>query len=384
MSGHTPTPDEVARIASLGEPVLRNLLITQCYADLAHGARGRVADGANWCAFATWASRQAGRTIRGEDLRGALERAVSRWTPDPDIAASAVDRVHVLGGRLGTRDLRDRLVARLDLDAVMKRSADAVARGNLRVFEEIGLVFAQWLEAADADGRTRVLDGLRPGEPPDGQELLREAFLNYTRAANETEAVRRAQLALCANLQIGVHEQTRLQPEIAAALDAALPATPDVVAALLAAALPFGGWWARTRIAVWRRLGRRPPLDDIVDALLAGLRRALREALTEHLMVLELDHGRVLRLGRDLSAAFPPSLRRLTEPGLLAFLARVDPTPDSTRATGARDWADLPARMHYIADLFRAFHQSEDLYAPPFDEVQIRALRAGQMPEGRL
>src|SRR4051812_50188242 len=32
--------------------------------------------GANWCTYATWASRQAGSTIRGEDLGDDLQRRV--------------------------------------------------------------------------------------------------------------------------------------------------------------------------------------------------------------------------------------------------------------------------------------------------------------------
>jgi hypothetical protein len=62
-----PTVQDVQRIAAIANPVLRNLEITHCYARLAasFAAHG---DGANWCTYATWASRQAGRTIRGEDL----------------------------------------------------------------------------------------------------------------------------------------------------------------------------------------------------------------------------------------------------------------------------------------------------------------------------
>jgi len=40
--------------------MVRNLRITQCYSALAGAA--------NWCSFATWVSKQAGQTIRGEDL----------------------------------------------------------------------------------------------------------------------------------------------------------------------------------------------------------------------------------------------------------------------------------------------------------------------------
>ena len=67
-----PTVSDVDTIGAIGDPVIRNLRITQCYHELAGAVAERVAPGANWCTFATWASRQAGQTIRGEDFaRGA-------------------------------------------------------------------------------------------------------------------------------------------------------------------------------------------------------------------------------------------------------------------------------------------------------------------------
>jgi hypothetical protein len=54
---------EVRQIAGLRDPVIRNLRITECYARLAAGVQS---GGANWCTFATWASKQAGQTIRKE------------------------------------------------------------------------------------------------------------------------------------------------------------------------------------------------------------------------------------------------------------------------------------------------------------------------------
>ena len=51
-------------------------------------------------------------------------------------------------------------------DAV-ELASDAVARGNRKVFEEIGFEFARWLEADDL--RAAFLAGLRDGDPPDGQ-----------------------------------------------------------------------------------------------------------------------------------------------------------------------------------------------------------------------
>ena len=119
----------------------------------------------------------------------------------------------------------------------LERASDAVARGNLRVFEEIGLEFARWLEEcaphsqADAAPCLGFLDRLRPGDPPEGQRYLRQAFAHYQRCRSELDPKARAELAVLANVEIGFHEQTRLQPEIRAALDAASATEKDLGAA---------------------------------------------------------------------------------------------------------------------------------------------------------
>jgi hypothetical protein len=62
-------------------------------------------------------------------------------------------------------------------------------------------------------------------------------------------------------------------------------------------------------------------------------------------------------LGRDLAGAFPGTLQTLVNPDLVALLATLDPTPDTPEGSGAMDWANLPQRMHFIADLFRTRHE---------------------------
>ena len=70
-----PTVADVDRIAALADPVLRNLQITQCYCELSRAFAARTGGApANWCTFATWASKQAGQTIRKEDLARTFER----------------------------------------------------------------------------------------------------------------------------------------------------------------------------------------------------------------------------------------------------------------------------------------------------------------------
>jgi hypothetical protein len=55
-----PTINDVNRITTAADAVVRNLQITQCYHELSLGLAERTGEIANWCTFATWASKQAG------------------------------------------------------------------------------------------------------------------------------------------------------------------------------------------------------------------------------------------------------------------------------------------------------------------------------------
>ncbi len=76
-----PTTDEVRRIVAIESPVVRNLEITHCHWRLSVAIAQRTGPCANWCTFAPWASRQAGRTIRGEDLIETLRTRLRRSSP---------------------------------------------------------------------------------------------------------------------------------------------------------------------------------------------------------------------------------------------------------------------------------------------------------------
>jgi hypothetical protein len=306
------TVEEVERISALDDPVVRNLQITECYSRL---AAAMPVGGSNWCTYATWASRQAGRTIRGEDLLYRLQaelrreaellhpiRSFWRW-----LLRRGLLRQTTWFGRLHT-----------PFDA-FELASDAVARGNLKVFAEIGLVFARWLE-----------DGVAPAEPA----LLRQAFSRYERAEQ----------TVLANLEIGLHEQTRLDPEIREAMDAALA--------------------PKRRLLAW-------PLQRKLTQL-------SRHVITESLMVLTLP-GAVLWLGRNLEAP-----GEVADPELRELIARYEPVPPAVDDCGADDWSVLEQRMHYIVHLFRAYHEEAGLASPPFTPAQVERIRAGALPDGEL
>jgi hypothetical protein len=385
-----PTIADVAAIAGTGDPVLRNLRITQCYHELSLSFAARTGRQANWCTFATWASKQAGQTIRHEDLARALQAALG----GPVVSAQTADAVSAVARELGPRadrgDLPAVLREALDPAAAVARAGAAVTRGNLKVFEEIGREFARFHEqlAADSEPDAGRLAGfveeLRPGAPPDGQEGLRRAFAHYYAALFEPDPKARLEELLLANLEVGRHEQTRLQPEIAAALDAGFIDPGEFRARVLAALFPYRGWLIRAQLALLRAIRGPSPLELAIGAFLASARPPIRLAITEHLMALTLPDGRRLRLGSDLPASFPPELARIQNPELLALLGEVDPTPDRIDESGAVDWADLAERLHFIADLFRCYADAASLFEAPFTASQAAEIRAGRRPGGAL
>jgi hypothetical protein len=320
------TQADVRRIGAIASPALRNLEITYAYSRLAAATAERTGPGANWCTFATWASRQAGRTIRGEDLE---EQLRTRLLAPRELLRplTSLWRWLLRRGLLNPRSRLGRVLAKLHtpFDA-FELASDAVARGNKKVFDEIGFEFARYLETvSDEDSLEAFLR--------DAPEDLRAPFTRYYRDGDR----------LLANLEIGLHEQTRLQPEIREALDAPYKT-----------ALPIIG---PQRYAS----------------------KLARELITANLMVLTLP-GRVLALGANLPDPVPDA----ADPELVALIARFEPPAGSVDDCGAHDWSELHQRMHYISHLFRAFHATATLSDAPFTEAQIERILAGSIPEGEL
>ena len=153
-----PTPEAVRRIAALEDPVIRNLQITQCYHELSAVLAQHTGNSSNWCTFATWASKQAGQTIRKEDLVRLLERRLEE-ARQPTRGADPPP-----GSILEVRHFARPL----------EQASAAVALGNKKVFAEIGYEFARFYdtcltdEGIDADRLAQFSAGLRPGDPPEG------------------------------------------------------------------------------------------------------------------------------------------------------------------------------------------------------------------------
>lgn len=363
----------IDRIAAMTDPVHRNFHITQSYHELSLAVLRRTGPGANWCTFATWASRQAGQSIRKEDLTQALHEHLATVPSLAEAIGNILKAALEKGAGMDKKRIAQLIWDTADPRAAMDRASDAVARGNQKVYAEIGREFARFLEACGNDSAYNAgningfADTLKPGDPPNGQRYLKQAFHRYYQAFFEPDKKKKAELMLLANIEIGFHEQTRLQPEIAEAMEASVTDPRVFKDKLLKTLFPDQNW-LHSLIALFRTYFNIPtPLDIAAGKFATEARRRIRLFLSAHLMELGFPKGIVLHLGKDLKANFPPHLQQLTHPELIDLLTKIDPTPDSLAGTGAVDWADLHDRLHFIADLFRCYHETPGLLSPPFD-----------------
>ena len=293
---------EIAKIAALADPVLRNLWITTAYHDFAVGmARFVGPANVSWPAFATWASKTAGASIRGEVLPRRIRDVLSRsWAYR---RAVALVKLRLSGTRV---DIDVDIV-----DAIREAVAAGVSRSRPESHgvQSSGRSSRAWSPPSTARGRSirraapRSLPGYRRWtetrwRPPDCGRLraVCDAML-------DAERMLRADQILLANGLAGLTEQIRLQPNIQGALDAPIETS-------------LGAWLERTvaKLPEGVRDGVRLALRLVVIEIEAVWRRVA----TELLMELATPSGD-LNLGKDVPA----------QPGLPLF-------PDDLGAIRAR------------------------------------------------
>jgi hypothetical protein len=224
--GPAPGPltslERIARVIAMDDAsIRRNLLITQSYHDLSAAlARPLGAENANWCTFATWASRTAGRFIREEEIPRLFHRLLGRAeSVQLPLARANSTLVQVRHDTL----VRDDSLLDVVRD-VVHDVATLVTAGNLAVYSELAPVFSRAVDAlasSDATALDALAATLKPGlSERGGQSMLRSALHHYAAARAEPDVRRKAALMLLANGQVGLHEQIRLQPFIAGSIDA--------------------------------------------------------------------------------------------------------------------------------------------------------------------
>ncbi len=329
VSASPVSAEEIAAIIARPDRIQRNLGVTDVYHRLAVALVERTGrPDLTWCAFATWASATAGTMIAMREVpalfRGLLTRSDDYQRHFPHVR-HVLDETAII--RAG--------------EVVAGQISDALSDGNTLVFTELAPAFIALLE-----------DRPLPADPSAGADHpLDEPFERYRRALDDPDPRRSAQDILAGNVLAVYHEQQRLQPYIAAALDASIL---DVFHDL-------------TEHGLTGRLAR--DLAPHLDPLLHAVDVAWDKALTRYATTL-MTPGQILRLGEDVpplpdGSPWPSVLAELTDPDPASVIARFDRSRGSLRGSAAADWAVLEDRMNYIVNLFRSRQQDATLLQQP-------------------
>jgi hypothetical protein len=380
-------PTDIAKICSMEDGALRNLFITQRYHDLSRALAEVISeDNVNWSTFATWASKTAGESIRNEEVPSFVNDLVGEANGDLEAHLGKIgSALHAILPTTGFH--ASFLLA--PVESTLNDVSASIARGNLKVFKELAPEFVLFVRtfrddtSRDEKKLATYLEHFKPGPASqDGQDFLKAAFETYARARFEENATTKARKILYANCLVGLHEQTRLQPDIASALNAPID---DVLEKTLHDSIrdsSHEGIFGKLVDAV------ATPLADLVPVV-----RALWQRIaTRYMMRLSLPYGEELPLGRDIPRSYaartylPVQLQNITRPDdLVALLVKYDRARGNTDVGSASvDWANLDDRMNFIVNLFRSSQQEDDLFGPPFAPDQVADFTAGKMPTGKL
>ena len=360
--------ETIDAIQSMDNLILRNLKITQSYYRLAEEMRGfGWGVNASWLSFGAYASKTAGYSIRHELLPDDLERVFRSFYLYRRM-------MRLLRRFLVSVDERDQ-----EMDVISQILAGIslrISEGNLLVFAELAPAFNELAaefardDEFDEEKLERYLARYEPGAVEEGgQDHNIEAFRAYYEAKFADEPDRKAELLFLANMLVGLHEQTRLQPMITEAMY--MP-VDEVLGEQVQMITPLGN-----RISGW-----------LHKAVLGISRRVFAGIATQIFMSIYLPTGE-LRLGRDVKPSdrqktFPPELVVIESERARQLLKRYDRSGDTLHRSRADDWSDLDDRMNFIVDLFRSYQQEAALFEPPFDSEQMADLDGGRIPEGEL
>jgi hypothetical protein len=415
----SPSIEEIA--GDDANPILRNLRITLAYYDLSQRLAARTGgDVINWCSMACWSSKSVGTYIRSEELPPELRAVLASHA---DVNA----RITEAAPGAAADDAADHLerVAR----EVLADVSQYLIIGNKIVFAEVGSVFNAFADRfpanapRDDEALEEFVATLSPGDAqPDrvtmdpstrtlgtaqqgGQGWLASAARHYYEAAFTPDPKSRAELVLLGNGEIGMHEQTRLDPYLAGSLDASVA---DVVSNRWKTAL-------LDRVVDTEARGRlEARLTEILSELAPKLAAAFQDIATRTMMSLQLP-GQLVHMGRDLrgpvgSPLYPPIVEDLQNQtlrdvfqrfscldtvvphaaGLAGRLRQIgeeieeDVDGPIGFGTAASDWTSYPERMRFILPLFRSRHQTMSLLGKPFTDDQIGSIRQGIVPPGPL
>ncbi len=383
-----PSVAEIESTSAIKDPVNRNLNITQSYFEISRSFISRTGEVSNWCTFATWASRQAGVTIRGEDLRNKLLDTLTRNSNIQQLLKLILFYAKQLG-KESANNIHLEAIKRI-VETAQSHASSAVARGNKKVYDEIAKEFSRFMESCmhdecyDAVSIEKFCAKLLPGAAPGGQEYLSKAFRLYYEAWFEVNPSIKHQKIYYANVLVGYHEQTRLQPEIFDSMNAARIDPTKIKDHLSNMILKNTSTKGKFYYFMDWIVGKTDLFKKAIDSLVEEAESHIRKVITDQLMTLRLPTGEVLELGSDLLSKPCEQLSSIDQVELMELLDRLRIASKNSDGAGCTDWSDLSQRIHYIAYLFRCYHANHELFMAPFFETQVEVIKAGGIPTGDL
>jgi hypothetical protein len=361
--------ERVDQVLAIDDAAVRNMWITQTYADLAKRLRPVLGPDQTWCSFATWVSATAGVSIRAGTLPRLVDDLLVGGEHVVDEILRGVGGRTWIRRRLGLMSPLDRAALVSVVEHALADVGDLVDRRTTEVFADLAPAFVRFVAAVESGDEADPAT-IAGGRAEDDRELVRLAFGAYLRACDPTAPTdRRAEQVLAGNLALMLHEQRRTQEAVEAPFGVGLPGLHDAIAERLDGRLP-----ARVRARVVGSV--LDEIDEHVDDL-------WYHVSTRLLMTIILP-GEVLHVGRDLppTAAghmFPAELRDLRDPTAVDLARRCDPD-GHPQGVGCRDWTNETERVRYLARLLRSRQQDPSLATPPFTPAEVTVIERGELP----
>lgn len=366
--------DRIDQVLTIDDAALRNLWITQTYADLATRLRPVFGSDHTWCSFATWWSATSGVAIRASSIPRLVDDLLVGGDHAVDGTLRRLGRRTWIRRRLGLMTALDRTALTQVVGRGLGAVGDVVARRNAEVFEDLAPAFVRFVTAVetgvplDSDDAIAAVAG---GRAEDDRDLVRLAFAQYASARDTSLAAeRRAEHVLAGNVALMLHEQRRTQDLVAAPFASEMLGMNGVLAELFHQQLPA---------AVRRRLA-----SSLLDEIGEEVEDLWHHVSTRLLMTILLP-GEVIHVGRGLGPTadgrlFPPELAEPRCEALVDLLQRCGEMGDAPHGAPCGDWTDEAERVRYLADLLRSRQRDPSLATPPFTDGELTAMARGHLP----
>jgi hypothetical protein len=356
--------DYIQSVIDRDNLVVRNLQVTQGYFRISNAMKKYVSSkNVNWTSFATHASKTAGQALRHELMPGLLKSSMLRMGGYENTFMFFNEGLGSVEPEL-SEDQNSRL------GEAFRHVSLLISDGNITVFDELAMPFTNFINYFKDDWdydqgklETFLDENLVPGPLSEGgQDYLREAFTSYYKARYETRAKAKAEYVLTGNLLVGLHEQTRLQPQIEQAM-----------------AVP---------LELFSKDSKTPGLKQDAGKFSPLMSGVIAKAFTQMMMLITLP-SRDLKLGETVIAPtgvanFPIDLLEIENPRCLELVRMFETSQDTLSGSGAGNWSSLEDRMSFVVDFFRSHQQYKRMWDSPFTEEQANVIESGHFPAGPL